>query len=49
MEVDDIWYLHVIGHTDMLTDTAVTVDVSSNHHQMIGTGPDSQARSHQIR
>jgi hypothetical protein len=30
VEVDYIWCLHVIGHTDMLTDTAVTVIRSSS-------------------
>jgi hypothetical protein len=49
VEGDYIWYLRVIGLTDMLTDTAVTVDVSSDHHPMIGAGPESPARSHQIR
>jgi hypothetical protein len=44
-----IWHLRVIGHTDMRTDTAVTVDASSDHPPMIGAGPDSPARSRQIR
>jgi hypothetical protein len=39
-EGDYIGYLRVIGHTDMLTDTTVTVDVSSDDRRRSGfSGP----------
>jgi hypothetical protein len=49
VEGDYIWRLRVTGHADILTDTAVTVDAPSDHHPMIGAGPDSPARSREIR
>jgi hypothetical protein len=41
VEGDYIGYPRVVGHADMLTDTAVTVDASSDRPPMIGAGPES--------
>jgi hypothetical protein len=37
------------GHAHRSTGTAATVDASSDHHPMIGAGPEAPARGRQIR